>query len=51
MKNYTITVNGSNKDFEGIFPTFPPGSQRIGYTDTFSSRNVDITVTYNARVV
>lgn len=49
--NYTITVNGSNKDFEGIFPTFPPGSQRIGYTDTFSSRNVDITVTYNARVV
>lgn len=50
-KNYIVTHNGSNIDFEGIFPTFPAGSQRVGYTDTFSSRNVDVNGTYNVNIV
>lgn len=48
---YTVTLNGANIDFEGLFPTFPPGAQRIGYSDTFTTRNVDVTVTYNVRIV
>lgn len=48
---YNITLNGGNIDFEGIFLTFPPGAQRIGYTDTFTTRNVDVTVTANDRIV
>lgn len=48
---YTARLNGVNMDFEGLFPTFPPGSQRIGYSDTFTTRDVDVTVTYNPKVV
>ena len=48
---YTARLNGINMDFEGLFPTFPPGSQRIGYSDTFTTRNVDVTVTYRRKVV
>lgn len=48
---YTAQLNGVSIDFEGLFPTFPPGAQRIGYSDTFTTRNVDLTATYNARVV
>lgn len=49
--DYTVTLNGANIDFEGLFPTFPPGAQRVGYTDTFSTRSVDITGNANTRVV
>lgn len=49
--NYTVQINGANHDFEGIFPTFPPGAQQIGYSDTFSTRNVNISATYNPRLV
>ena len=48
---YTVRLNGVNMDFEGLFPTFPPGAQRIGYSDTFTTRDVDVTVTYNHKVV
>jgi phage-related protein len=48
---YTVLVNGISTDFEGLFPVFPPGSQRIGYSDTFTTRTVTITVEYNVRVV
>ena len=48
---YTVRLNGANMDFEGLFPTFPPGAQRIGYSDTFTTRDVDVTVTYNPKVV
>ena len=48
---YTVRLNGVNMDFEGLFPTFPPGAQRIGYSDTFTTRDVDVTVTYNKQVV
>lgn len=50
-KNYTVLFNGSSVDFTGIFPTFPPGAQRIGYTDTFTTRDVDVTVVSRTRVV
>lgn len=49
--NYTVLVNGVSTDFEGLFPTFPPGSQRLGYSDTFSSRLVSISGTAKTRIV
>lgn len=48
---YTVSINGGNVDFEGLFPTFPPGAQRMAYSDTFGARNVDISVVYNPRIV
>ena len=48
---YTITLNGGTIDFTGIFPTFAPGAQRVGYTDTFTTRNVDVTGVYNVKIV
>lgn len=49
--NYTVLVNGMSTDFEGVFPVFPPGSQRVGYSDTFSSRTVSIVGQANTRIV
>lgn len=49
--NYTVQVNGVSTDFEGLFPVFPPGSQRVGYSDTFSSRTVTVTGVANTRIV
>lgn len=48
---YTVLVNGISTDFEGLFPVFPPGSQRVGYSDTFTTRTVTVAVEYNVRVV
>ena len=47
----TVTLNGANIDFSGLFPTFGPSSQQIGYTDTFTTRNVDISVVYRQRLI
>lgn len=47
----TVTVNGINTDFTGMFPEFPSGSQQVQYVDGFSARNVDMTVTYKPRYV
>lgn len=49
--NYTATLNGQNIDFEGLFPSFPAGTQQFGYSDTFTTRNVDILGQYNQRLV
>lgn len=49
--NYVVTVNGLNVDFEGMFPVFPPGSQRVGYTDTMASRVVSLAGEAKNRVV
>lgn len=49
--NYTVQLNGAILDFQGLFPSFPPGSQQLGYSDTFSTRSVDVLVTYNQRLV
>lgn len=48
---YTVLVNGAQKDFEGLFPTFPPGSQRVAYSDDFTSRTVSIAGTARTRIV
>lgn len=48
---YEVLLNGVKIDFQGIFPTFPPGSQQFAYVDTFSTRNVDIVGTYKKRLV
>ena len=50
-RELVVTHNGANIDFDGLFPTFPPGAQTLGYTDTFSTRNIDIDVKYNIRIV
>jgi len=42
----TVNVNGSQVDFTGAFPEFPPGLQYIGYSDGFSARNFDINVSH-----
>lgn len=47
----SITRNGSEIDFMGMFPEFPSGTQQVQYNDTFTSRTVDVTAQYNKRVV
>lgn len=44
--NKTVTINGANSDFSGQFPKFPPGTGSLGYSDTFTSRSVDLTAVY-----
>lgn len=50
-KNMVVRINGGLVDFTGMFPMFPPGSQQLTYTDSFTTRNVNITMTYNQRLV
>lgn len=50
-KNLSVQLNAQPIDFTGLFPTFGPGSQQLGYVDTFTTRNVDIAMTYNQRLV
>jgi hypothetical protein len=45
-----VTQNSITRDFEGIFPTWDTGTQSFGYSDTFTTRNVDIEVKYRIRV-
>ena len=47
--NYRVTVNGLNVDFTGIFPSWPAGAMSVGYSDTFTTRQVDVTATYKPR--
>lgn len=49
--NLQASINGVNTDFQGMFPQFPSGSQQLRYTDNFTTRNVDISVVYNPRLV
>lgn len=49
--NKTVTINGTNTDFSGLFPTFPPGNGSLGYTDTFTTRSVDISATYKKHIL
>jgi len=44
-------INGTIVDFTGLFPQFLPGSSQLNYVDTFTTRSVDITATYNPRLV
>lgn len=42
----TITVNGIPTAFSGAFPEFPPGSQSLQYTDSFTTRTFTISAVY-----
>jgi hypothetical protein len=44
--NKTATVNSSLVDFTGAFPEFPPGTQSMSYSDGFTARSFDISITY-----
>ncbi len=50
-ENMTVTVNGIITDFTGMFPQFSPGSQSLTYTDDFATRSIDLTATYEPRLV
>lgn len=50
-KELRVLLNGANIDYQGLFPSFPPGSQQIAYSDTFTTRSVDLSATYNVRTV
>jgi hypothetical protein len=45
MKLKTVRRNGILQDFNGVFPEFEAGDV-IAYSDTFSARNVNISVSY-----
>ena len=47
----SVTANGIEIDFKGTFPVFDPNTQSLGYSDTYTSRNVNINVVYNINVV
>jgi hypothetical protein len=49
--NKQLIVNGAAVDYTGVFPTFYSGEQSLGYTDTFTTRSVVVTVEYRARYV
>ena len=49
--NSEATVNGVLTDFTGIFPQFAAGSQQITYTDNLTTRNADLSATYQPRLV
>lgn len=39
-----VTVNGVIVNWSGAFPELPPGAQSLGYSDSFTSRNFNVTV-------
>lgn len=49
--NLSARWNGAEVDFDGLFPAFGLGSQQLSYTDTFATRQVDITVTYKPQII
>lgn len=44
-----VTVNGTEVEFSGAFPTFAPGSGIIGYSDSFTTRTMVENVVYTPR--
>lgn len=50
-ENMEVTVNGTIVDFTGRFPEFAAGSGQITYLDNLTTRNVDLTASYNPRLV
>lgn len=49
VENFSVKVNGVEVDYSGAFPDFAPGSRTLVYSDDFSARNVNITVTTTVR--
>lgn len=49
--NKLVTINGANSDFSGQFPVFAPGTGSLGYTDTFTTRSVDLSAEYQKHYI
>lgn len=49
--NKTVRVNGVDVARSGRFPSFLPGSRILGYSDTFTTRTMALTTTYQKRYV
>lgn len=47
--NGTVKVNGTDVEYAGTFLIYKPGVRQIKYSDTFTARQVDISVTYFSR--
>lgn len=47
--NRTVTVDGTEVGFSGIWPYLTSDSHAVSYTDGFTARNVDVQVKYKAR--
>lgn len=47
----SVRINGGEHDFLGMFPTFPAGMQQVAYSDSFTTRNIDLTLTAKTRIV
>lgn len=45
----TVTVNGIEVDYTGVFLELEPGANSITYSDGFTTRTVDIVITYYKR--
>ena len=45
----TVTKNGTVIEYLGIMPAFLPGDNNWEYTDDFTARQVDITISYKKR--
>lgn len=45
--NKIVEVNDVAVDYNGVFPTFFPGLRTFQYIDDFTTRSVDIEITYN----
>lgn len=50
-KAQIVTINGVEQDFTGRFPVFYPGTQALGYSDTFTTRSVSLTAQARLRLV
>lgn len=50
-KEQEATINGAAVDFTGKFPVYYPGTQSLGYTDTFTTRNISLAAQGNLRTV
>lgn len=46
VANRTVKRNGTEIDFIGAFPEFPPGAQNLSYSDGFTTRTFTVLVTY-----
>lgn len=47
----TVRINGGFIDYEGSFLDFYPGGRSLGYADTFTDREVEVSGLYNKKYV
>lgn len=49
--NKSVRLNNVEVPYSGKFPSFYPGSGSVTYSDTFTTRDVDIFADYNKRIM